>query len=200
MINTAHSLEIKPYKGITYIVMLLLHMIVIFYRSAQNERIDFALSLKKQAITSLAIRLESKKYVEKKPLIKKQKTKKKLVKKSRTKREVKPIEKTIEKKQREVTTAKQEVTRNFKQSINNYTKPLYPRIARLRRMQGRVLLKIKVSHLGLPTKVLILKSTGHALLDKMAMKAAKQWRFLPITELSSSNHYWVEKPIEFKLK
>ena len=70
----------------------------------------------------------------------------------------------------------------------------------MRRMQGKVVLKIQVSHLGIPMDVVILKSTGHNILDKMAVKAARQWRFLPLKDVNAGNHYWVEKPIEFKLK
>jgi len=199
MINTANSLEIQSNKSITYGVVIVFHLLVIFYRSASEQRVDFAISLKKQAVSSLAVRLASKKVEIEKPKKIKKKIIKKIAKASKVPLQKPKTLKKIKETKEQVAT-KQEVTRNFKKSIQNYTKPSYPRIARLRRMQGRVLLKIQVSHLGLPLNVQILKSTGYKLLDKTALKAVQKWRFLPLNNITTQNYYWVEKSIEFKMK
>jgi TonB family protein len=198
MINTAKSLHFKPNKSLIYTVVIALHALIIFYPTAKDHRINFALSLKKQAVSSLAVRLASKKAVIKPKKLERKMLTKKLVKRAKTPAITEKKTEIIKKVEDQHAT-KQDVTRNFKQSIQNFTKPNYPRIARMRRMQGKVLLKIKVSHLGIPIHVQVLKSTGHNLLDKMAIKAARSWRFLPIKTVSIGNHYWVEKPIEFKL-
>ncbi len=81
----------------------------------------------------------------------------------------------------------------------NITKPSYPYVARLRRYQGRVLLKVLVDRDGRVSRVLVVKSSGHKVLDEAAVSAAKSWRCKPA--LSGGIHipYWLEVPVVFKL-
>lgn len=59
--------------------------------------------------------------------------------------------------------------------------PLYPAIARVARIQGSVQVQIDISETGAVTNVTLL--SGHPLLREAAMRAAKQWLFIP-TELN----------------
>ena len=59
--------------------------------------------------------------------------------------------------------------------------PLYPAIARVARIQGAVQVQIDISETGAVTNVTLL--SGHPLLREAAMRAAKQWLFIP-TELN----------------
>jgi protein TonB len=55
--------------------------------------------------------------------------------------------------------------------------PSYPTLARLSRIQGTVVLLMTVDEAGLPTQVQVLE--GHAALQDAAVRAARQWRFVP---------------------
>jgi periplasmic protein TonB len=59
--------------------------------------------------------------------------------------------------------------------------PLYPTIAKQARVQGQVQVQIDISEGGAVTNVTLL--SGHSLLREAALKAAKQWLFIP-TELN----------------
>ena len=76
----------------------------------------------------------------------------------------------------------------------------YPRIAKRKGYQGKVLLLVLVSKTGAAKKVLISKSSGHKLLDKAARKAVSQWQFYPGTKDGKPVEMSVEVPIRFDLK
>jgi len=59
--------------------------------------------------------------------------------------------------------------------------PLYPAIAKQARIQGPVQVQIDISETGAVTNVTLL--SGHPLLREAALKAARQWLFIP-TELN----------------
>jgi protein TonB len=59
--------------------------------------------------------------------------------------------------------------------------PSYPAIARQARVQGSVQVQIGISEAGEVTDVTLL--SGHPLLRDAALRAAKQWLFIP-TELN----------------
>ena len=89
------------------------------------------------------------------------------------------------------------------QAIPKYkTNPkiFYPRIAKRKGYQGKVLLLVVVSKTGAAKKVLISKSSGHKLLDKAARKAVSQWQFYPGTNSGKPVEMSVEVPIRFNLK
>ena len=58
-------------------------------------------------------------------------------------------------------------------------KPGYPRIAKLRGMEGVAKLRVKVGIDGRAIRVDIQTSSGFSALDKAAIKAVRQWRFEP---------------------
>jgi protein TonB len=57
--------------------------------------------------------------------------------------------------------------------------PSYPRLSRLRGEQGRVVVRVVVPNTGQLAKAEIENSSGFELLDRVALEAAKQWRYPP---------------------
>ncbi len=79
-------------------------------------------------------------------------------------------------------------------------RPKYPRVARRRGYEGVVLLKVQVDHDGQVNDVLVLKSSGHNVLDRSALKAVKNWVFKPGTVDDKPMKMWVQVPVRFELK
>ncbi|MEA9355669.1 energy transducer TonB [Bacteriovorax sp. PP10] len=84
---------------------------------------------------------------------------------------------------------------DFNASAVSYKDPTYPRLAIKRELQGSVKVRVSVSPEGRPSNIEILKSSGHDLLDRAAIDAISDWKFLP-----RSAPYFVEKNITFQLK
>lgn len=78
-------------------------------------------------------------------------------------------------------------------------RPPYPRLARQQRMQGRVLLEVRVSAEGLPLGVILRSSSGFDLLDQAASEAVRRWRFVPARRGGRAVEALVEIPIRFVL-
>lgn len=83
----------------------------------------------------------------------------------------------------------------FGDSVVRYKEPIYPRLAIRREIQGSVRLQVKVSLAGKPIDTIVLKSSGHELLDNAALEAVSDWQFQVKNSL-----YFVEKTIIFQLK
>lgn len=77
--------------------------------------------------------------------------------------------------------------------------PRYPRQARANNEQGRVVLLVHVGPDGRPTKVDVQQSSGFKRLDRSAVKAVKQWIFLPATVAGVPTHGVVRVPVSFVL-
>lgn len=77
--------------------------------------------------------------------------------------------------------------------------PRYPRTARRRNLQGTVLLDVKVTVEGLAAEVRIAESSGHAVLDRSAVKAVKSWRFSPARRGQTPIEMRVQVPVKFEL-
>ncbi|MBW1776987.1 MAG: energy transducer TonB [Deltaproteobacteria bacterium] len=78
--------------------------------------------------------------------------------------------------------------------------PSYPRSARRRGMEGKVLLEVFVSAQGKPEKIKLLESSGHGVLDRAALSAVRSWIFEPGTIGDRPVGMWVRVPIRFELK
>ena len=72
--------------------------------------------------------------------------------------------------------------------------PDYPYAARDQHLEGAGLYRLNISPDGTVSSVIVLKSTGHSLLDRAAIHAFQQWRFRP-----GSVHV-VKLPINFSMK
>jgi protein TonB len=88
---------------------------------------------------------------------------------------------------------------SFNAAYLNNPPPEYPRLARRNREQGRVLVRVLVDTAGAPERLELGQSSGSALLDRAAMEAVQQWRFVPARRGQSAVSAWVLVPIHFRL-
>lgn len=88
---------------------------------------------------------------------------------------------------------------NFRANYGFNPKPDYPRLARSRGWQGKVLLKVQVSAAGYSDTVNIYHSSGHEALDESAAEAVKKWKFIPAKRGDTPVASTVIVPIIFKL-
>jgi TonB family protein len=84
----------------------------------------------------------------------------------------------------------------FNHTIQSYADPVYPRLALKRGIVGVVKVKISVSADGVPSQILVIKTSGHKILDDAAMEAIKKWTFTKKNNLT----YFVEKTIVFEIR
>jgi protein TonB len=59
--------------------------------------------------------------------------------------------------------------------------PDYPAIARENRWEGTARVRVRVTATGNVESVALERSSGHAMLDRSALDAVRQWRFIPAT-------------------
>lgn len=81
----------------------------------------------------------------------------------------------------------------------NNPKPVYPKFARDRGQQGRVLLAVHVGSDGRPLAVKLAASSGFPLLDNAAREAVAGWRFVPARRGQTAVDAWAQVPIAFGL-
>jgi protein TonB len=77
--------------------------------------------------------------------------------------------------------------------------PVYPRAARERSEEGTVLVEVEVLASGRCGSVRVLASSGHPLLDEVAVRAVRQWVFRPARRFNQPVPFVVEIPITFRL-
>jgi len=88
---------------------------------------------------------------------------------------------------------------NFRANYGFNPKPEYPRLARNRHWEGKVLLKVQVSAEGLSESVAVHRSSGHDILDESAVAAVEKWKFIPAMRGSTAVASSVIVPIIFTL-
>lgn len=81
----------------------------------------------------------------------------------------------------------------------NNNPPAYPAAARRRGIEGTVVIRAEIHDNGRCHHVAIRKSSGHPLLDKAALDAVRDWRFVPARRGSRIVTAWVDVPITFRL-
>ena len=81
----------------------------------------------------------------------------------------------------------------------NNPAPTYPPAAQLRKLQGRVVLKVHVLASGQPDSVDVAQSSGYDILDQAAVKAVTAWVFDPAKRGTKPIDGYVNVPINFKL-
>jgi periplasmic protein TonB len=79
-------------------------------------------------------------------------------------------------------------------------KPEYPAAARMRGLQGRVLLHIDIAADGTPASVSVATSSGHAILDEAAMMRVRSWRFHPALRDGVPIESTRDLPVDFRLE
>jgi protein TonB len=75
----------------------------------------------------------------------------------------------------------------------------YPRRARRRGLEGTVELKIRIDEKGAVAKVVVEKSSGHAILDEAAKSGVARWRFHPALKDGAPVPAWIRRTIRFRL-
>lgn len=78
--------------------------------------------------------------------------------------------------------------------------PKYPKISLRRKEAGTVLLALTVTAEGRAKDVRVLKTSGYPRLDKAALDAVKDWRFIPAKRLGRPVDADYQLPIHFKLR
>ena len=81
----------------------------------------------------------------------------------------------------------------------NNPAPKYPALSRRLREQGMVMLRVHVRADGSPEIVELKDSSGSERLDKAALDAVRQWRFVPAKRGSEVIAAWVVVPVSFSL-
>jgi len=84
------------------------------------------------------------------------------------------------------------------QYLNNPA-PIYPKVARDRGIEGKILLEVVVKEDGNALNVKLLSSSGSSLLDESAIEAVKNWQFIPAKKFGKFVQAKVIVPIEFKI-
>ncbi len=77
--------------------------------------------------------------------------------------------------------------------------PPYPKSARRRGQEGTVLLRVLVLEDGKVGEIEIVNPSGYTVLDESALKAVKDWVFIPGKKAGKQISSWVEVPIKFQL-
>lgn len=91
------------------------------------------------------------------------------------------------------------VAPRFDAAYLNNPAPVYPALARRKGEQGAVMLRVNVTAEGKPQEVTLHKSSGSPALDKAAIAAVRQWRFVPAKRGEEAVAAWVQVPMVFKL-
>lgn len=77
--------------------------------------------------------------------------------------------------------------------------PAYPRAARRDNIQGRVVMRVRVSADGRPLDAEVAVSSGSALLDRAALAALTACRFVPASQGGKPIAFVYEVPYRFRL-
>lgn len=88
---------------------------------------------------------------------------------------------------------------NYRANYKSNPKPEYPRLAKSRGWQGKVLLRVQVTADGHSADISVQQSSGHELLDEAAVEAVKNWSFIPAKRGDTPVASTVSVPIKFKL-
>lgn len=78
--------------------------------------------------------------------------------------------------------------------------PSYPAVARRMGWQGKVLVSVEVLADGSAGQVKLQSSSGHPVLDEVALKAVRDWHFSPARHAGQPVDKWFLVPIPFILK
>jgi periplasmic protein TonB len=78
-------------------------------------------------------------------------------------------------------------------------RPDYPVMARIARLEGRLVLRVDVTVSGSAAAVAVAVSSGHPSLDEAAVDAVQGWRFDPATRRGKPITGIIYLPIEFRL-
>jgi periplasmic protein TonB len=90
---------------------------------------------------------------------------------------------------------------SFNADYLNNPPPVYPSPSRRAREEGKVVLRVFVSEVGLPIEVELKTSSGHARLDDTALNTVRHyWKFVPARRGERPVRAWVLVPISFSIR
>ncbi|MCJ7684226.1 MAG: energy transducer TonB [Desulfobacteraceae bacterium] len=92
------------------------------------------------------------------------------------------------------------VVREARPAYKDNPRPQYPKLARRRGYEGTVVLEVLVDETGRVKDLRILTSSGHAALDKAALKSVNGWLFEPGMVGDEKVDMWVRVPVRFELR
>ena len=122
---------------------------------------------------------------------------KKISIRNKSKRNVTPLDKNSNykkiKKDKELSQAHYKIG-----SINN-PHPPYPIIARKKGIEGSLILSVSVNNDGSVGNVIIKKSSGHKILDKVSKETIEKWLFVPAKRMGQTIKDDIQVPIKFVL-
>jgi TonB family protein len=78
-------------------------------------------------------------------------------------------------------------------------KPVYPRLAIRRGIEGEVSLSVSVSSSGQVSGVTVSKPSGFSILDRAAVDSVRQWQFTPATRDGMPTAMVIDIPVQFRL-
>lgn len=112
-----------------------------------------------------------------------------------------PVEKTAQPTQEVPKKTSQETaTKADREHPHFAPTPQYPRLARLRGLEGEVVIQLAVNSKGVPIKTKLVRSSGHPVLDQAALEGLKKWRFEKSTEISQTIAFTTRKTVKFQLQ
>lgn len=88
------------------------------------------------------------------------------------------------------------IRNNTLKNYNLNKKPYYPMIARQKKWEGIVMLKLYVDKNGKINEITLAKSSGYKILDESAVKSVKEWKLIN----NYNKNIYIIVPIEFKLQ
>lgn len=77
--------------------------------------------------------------------------------------------------------------------------PPYPSRARRRGYEGTVTLKVLVDREGRVAELMVHDTSGYRMLDRAALRAVRDWRFIPGMRGNETIEMWVMVPVRFEL-
>lgn len=88
------------------------------------------------------------------------------------------------------------IRNNTLKNYNLNKKPYYPMIARRKKWEGIVMLKLYVDKNGKINEIILAKSSGYKILDESAVQSVKNWKLMN----NYNKNIYIIVPIEFKLQ
>ena len=77
--------------------------------------------------------------------------------------------------------------------------PPYPIVARKKGLQGKLILRVSINNDGSVKNVVVGKSSGHKILDKVSKETVEKWVFIPAKKMGKPVEANIKVPIRFLL-
>ena len=77
--------------------------------------------------------------------------------------------------------------------------PPYPIVARKKGLQGKLVLKVSINNDGSVKNVVVGKSSGHKILDRVSKETVEKWVFIPAKKMGKPIESNIKVPIRFVL-